>query len=75
MIISPIIDHRLCREGRKIYKKLINLCSEDYKKLTKITLDDNEYELLLKATPLHRRGNYINRFYMNGKVVQRKNHV
>jgi len=75
MIISPIIEYKLCKEGKKIYKKLLNLCTDNYQNLSKISLDDNEYELLLKATPLHRRGNFVNRFHMNGKIIERKNNV
>lgn len=72
MISSPIIEHKLCKDGKKIYKKLINLCGENYKNISKIYLDNNEYELLLKSIPFHRRYDYFDRFYLNGKSIERR---
>lgn len=67
----PIIEYKLCKEGKKIYKKLMNLCSNNYKNLTKICLENNEYELLLKAIPFHMRMEYENSFKINGKLIIR----
>lgn len=68
----PIIEYRLCKEGKKVYKKLMNLCCTNYQNLTKIYLNNEDYELLLKGIPLHRKQEFSENFVFNGKIIVRQ---
>lgn len=67
----PIIEYKLCVEGKKIYKKLLRICDGYYKNIQKINLEKKEYDILLKAIPFHSRDSYKDAFKINGKLIVR----
>lgn len=66
---APIIEYKLSKESKIIYNKILRMT--DNKMIKKIELKEDEYNVLLKAIPFHRRDNFLNTMHINGKLIVR----